>query len=83
MGWRDEIGLEARKIDPFEADVDAAIRDLDRLWAESGTTMDDIPLETRHKALQLELQMTRAANAGDMAGARAALKEWQQCWIVK
>jgi hypothetical protein len=65
----------------FEANVDKAVAKLNRLWAEAGTTMDDISLEARHRALELDQQMTDKANAGDLAGARVALAEWQKCWM--
>lgn len=65
----------------FEQDVDAAVAELNQLWADAGTEMGDIPIATRRRALHLESEMTQRANSGDLAGARAALREWKGCWV--
>jgi len=60
----------------FNTEVDAAVAHLNRLWKTHATEMEDVDSDRRHRALNLEAEMTLAANRGDLTQARAALKEW-------
>lgn len=60
----------------FDAEVDAAVAHLNRLWQIHATEMEDIDPVRRHRALELEASMTEAANRGDIPAARSALREW-------
>jgi hypothetical protein len=62
----------------FDAEIDAAVAHLNRLWKTYGTEMADIDPDRRHMAFELEREMTLAANRGDLPQARAALKQWTQ-----
>lgn len=60
----------------FNAEVDAAVLRLNHLWQIHATEIEDINPDRRHRALELEAEMTKAANGGDLTAARSALKEW-------
>ncbi len=77
MSWRELMNVENEH---FDVAMDAAVQELNQLWHEHGTEMEDIPIETRRRALRLESEMTEAANAGDLRGAREHLNEWRECW---
>jgi hypothetical protein len=65
----------------FEADMDRVVKELNLLWAETGCEMSDIPRGQRRRALELDEEMTHRANAGDLQGARDALRKWKACWV--
>ena len=67
----------------FEAGVDSTVAELNDVWKRSRYTMEDIPPENRKRAGELDQQMTRCANAGDVPGFREALHQWKVCWIPK
>lgn len=67
----------------FDAFMDEAVRELNRLWAERGFMMADIPVDTRRRADTLNVRMTQLANEGRFNEARALLSEWKTCWIPK
>lgn len=60
----------------FDAEVDATVLHLNRLWRIHATEMEDIDPDRRHRALELDAEMTKAANGGDLPSARSALREW-------
>jgi hypothetical protein len=65
----------------MDAEVDQAVHKLDQVWREHGTAMEDISIEKRQHALELEAGITKAANAGDVAGFRDAVSAWRRCWM--
>ena len=67
--------------DNFDAEVDRAVAELNRLWRIHGTVMTDIEPQRRSRARELDIVMTDAANRGDLPAARAALKEWTNCFV--
>jgi hypothetical protein len=65
----------------FEREIDLVVGELNKAWSASGCEMEDIPQERRDRALELEEDMTQAANAGDYQKARDALEQWRVCWM--
>jgi len=65
----------------FDAELDAAVQALNEAWRLHGTEMEDIPIETRRRALELEARITQAANQGDVSGFRDAVSQWKRCWM--
>lgn len=76
-----DTGMNAIK--SFDISVDETVSELNRLWADRGFTMADIPVGTQRRADTLNIRMTQLANEGRFNEARALLSEWKTCWIPK
>ena len=61
-------------------DYDEQIQAVIAEFNSCGIRMMDIPEPMRKKALNLEEQMTQAANRGDRDGFLQVLKQWRQCF---
>jgi len=72
-----KVGLRSE----METDLDSVIAELNDVWRHSGYTIEDIRLEERKRAGELDQQMTRSANSGDLSGFKEALNEWKACWM--
>lgn len=73
-----ERNREPEATDPefYDNEMDAAICELDK----AGVYIMDVPKSMRHKAFELDRQLTAAANENRREDFERLLKEWRDCF---
>ena len=75
-----KLGIDPSKYEITDIDYDAEVGKCVAGFNRRGISLMDYPPSTRHRAFEIENQITDAANDDDPVQLMDLLKQWRQCF---